>query len=325
MLYTADINFIIFIGVLFMSLGILFPGQGSQSIGMLADLNSSYNIVSEVFEEASDLLSYDLWKVAKNGPESKINDTEFTQPIMLCAAFATWKIWQDEGGDKPIYFAGHSFGEYTALCASGSLKFKDAIKLVKIRARCMKDAPSGNMAAIIGIDYQQLKSIYDKNTLSEVSIANINAPGQIVISGSKEGVDQLSELALSNKAKKVIPLPVSVAAHSSLMIEQAEIFKDYVNDIKFMKPTIPVINNVDVKTQQDDNLIKDALVRQLYSSVRWVETIEFMEQQGVDMLLELGPGKVLTSFNKRIDSSIMSLSVSDSNSLETALETTSGI
>ena len=264
-----------------MSLGILFPGQGSQSIGMLADLNSSYNIVSEVFEEASDLLSYDLWKVAKNGPESKINDTEFTQPIMLCAAFAIWKIWEDEGGDMPIFMAGHSFGEYTALCASGSLKFKDAIKLVKIRAQCMKDAPSGNMAAIIGIDYQQLKSIYDKNTLSEVSIANINAPGQIVISGSKEGVDQLSELALSNKAKKVIPLPVSVAAHSSLMFEQAETFKKFVSNVKFAEPKIPVINNVDVQPEVKEDLIKDALVRQLYSSVRWVETIELWSSRAL--------------------------------------------
>ena len=187
MLYTEDINFIIFIGALFMSLGILFPGQGSQSIGMLADLHSSYNIVSEVFEEASDLLSYDLWKVAKKGPESKINDTEFTQPIMLCAAFATWKIWQDEGGDKPIYFAGHSFGEYTARCASGSLKFKDAIKLVKIRARCMKDAPSGNMAAIIGIDYQQLKSIYEKNDYIKL------------ISGKENLNRHISKLILSKK------------------------------------------------------------------------------------------------------------------------------
>jgi [acyl-carrier-protein] S-malonyltransferase len=307
------------------NLAFIFPGQGSQYSLMGLSLYQNYPIAKKIFSKSNSILGYDIREMCCSENSDSLNDTEFTQPIMLCAAFAVWKIWQDEGGDKPIYFAGHSFGEYTALCASGSLKFKDAIKLVKIRAQCMKNAPSGNMAAIIGIDYQQLKSIYDKNTLSEVSIANINAPGQIVISGSKEGVDQLSELALSNKAKKVIPLPVSVAAHSSLMIGQAEIFKDYVNDIKFMKPTIPVINNVDVKTQQDDSLIKDALVRQLYSSVRWVETIEFMEQQGVDMLLELGPGKVLTSFNKRIDSSIISLSVSDSNSLETALETTSGI
>ena len=304
-----------------MSLGVLFPGQGSQSIGMLKDLKSSYSIVSEVFEEASDLLSFDLWKITKNGPESKINDTEFTQPIMLCAAFSIWKIWNEEGGDSPIYIAGHSFGEYTALCASGSLKFKDAIKLVKKRAECMKNAPKGKMSAIIGIDFQKLKQLHEENTLSEVSIANINAPGQIVISGTEEGVSQLSELALSNKAKRVIPIPVSVAAHSSLMIDQSKIFKDFVDKVKISDPTIPVVNNVDVKCEINEALIKDALVRQLYSSVRWVETIEYMEQEGVDFMLELGPGKVLTSFNKRIDNSINSISVSDSNSLETALET----
>ena len=304
-----------------MSLGVLFPGQGSQSIGMLKDLKSSYSIVSEVFEEASDLLSCDLWKITKNGPESKINDTEFTQPIMLCAAFSIWKIWNEEGGDSPIYIAGHSFGEYTALCASGSLKFKDAIKLVKNRAECMKNAPKGKMSAIIGIDFQKLKQLHEENTLSEVSIANINAPGQIVISGTEEGVYQLSELALSNKAKRVIPIPVSVAAHSSLMIDQSKIFKDFVDKVKISDPTIPVVNNVDVKCEINEALIKDALVRQLYSSVRWVETIEYMEQEGVDFMLELGPGKVLTSFNKRIDNSINSISVSDSNSLETALET----
>ena len=303
-----------------MSLGILFPGQGSQSIGMLKDLKSSYSIVSEIFEEASDLLSCNLWKITKNGPESKINDTEFTQPIMLCSAFSIWKIWEDEGGDMPIFMAGHSFGEYTALCASGSLKFKDAVKLVKKRAECMKNAPEGKMAAIIGIDYQQLKSICEDKTLDSVSIANINAPGQIVISGSAEGVQKLSDLAIAKKAKRVIPIPVSVAAHSSLMFDQAETFKNFVSNVKFAEPKIPVINNVDVQPEVKEDLIKDALVRQLYSSVRWVETIEYMEQQGVDVLLELGPGKILTSFNKRIDNSIKSLSVSDANSLEAALE-----
>ena len=186
-----------------MSLGILFPGQGSQSIGMLKDLKSSYSVVSEIFEEASDLLSCDLWKITKNGPESKINDTEFTQPIMLCSAFSIWKIWEDEGGEMPIFMAGHSFGEYTALCASGSLKFKDAVKLVKKRAECMKNAPEGKMAAIIGIDYQLLKSICEDNALDSVSIANINAPGQIVISGSSKGIKELSDLAITKKQKKL--------------------------------------------------------------------------------------------------------------------------
>ena len=303
-----------------MSLGILFPGQGSQSIGMLKDLKSSFKVVSEIFEEASDYLSCDLWKITKNGPESKINDTEFTQPIMLCSAFSVWKIWNDEGGEKPIFLAGHSFGEYTALCASEAMKFKDAVKLVKKRAECMKAAPEGVMAAIIGIDYDDLKSVYDENKLTEVSIANINAPGQIVVSGTNSGVKELSDLAMLKKAKKIIPLPVSVASHSYLMQEQSEIFKEFIKNIKISEPLIPVINNVDVKNEKIEKNIKDALVRQLYSSVRWVETIEYMEQQGVDTLLELGPGKVLTSFNKRIDNSIKSLSVSDSNSLETALE-----
>ncbi len=303
-----------------MSLGILFPGQGSQSIGMLKELKTAYSIVSEIFEEASDVLSCDLWKITKNGPESKINDTEFTQPIMLCSALSVWKIWNDEGGETPIFMAGHSFGEYTALCASGVIKFKDAVNLVKNRAVCMKNAPKGKMAAIIGIDYQVLKKLYEENTLNSVSIANINAPGQIVISGSDLGVEELSNLAISKGAKKVIPLPVSVAAHSVLMVEQSKVFKDHVDKVNFSSPNIPVINNVDVHIEDKENQIKKALVRQLYSSVRWVETIEYMEQQGVDTLLELGPGKVLTAFNKRIDNSIKSLSVSDCNSLDKALE-----
>tara|TARA_B100000035_G_scaffold157839_1_gene134559 strand:+ start:4644 stop:5570 length:927 start_codon:yes stop_codon:yes gene_type:complete len=303
-----------------MSLGILFPGQGSQSIGMLKELKTAYSIVSEIFEEASDVLSCDLWKITKNGPESKINDTEFTQPIMLCSALSVWKIWNDEGGETPIFMAGHSFGEYTALCASGVIKFKDAVNLVKNRAVCMKNAPKGKMAAIIGIDYQVLKKLYEENTLNSVSIANINAPGQIVISGSDLGVEELSNLAISKGAKKVIPLPVSVAAHSVLMVEQSKVFKDHVDKVNFSSPNIPVINNVDVRIEDKENQIKKALVRQLYSSVRWVETIEYMEQQGVDTLLELGPGKVLTAFNKRIDNSIKSLSVSDCNSLDKALE-----
>lgn len=303
-----------------MSLGILFPGQGSQSIGMLKELKTSFSIVSEIFEEASDVLSCDLWKITKNGPESKINDTEFTQPIMLCSALSVWKIWNDEGGEAPIFMAGHSFGEYTALCASGVIKFKDAVNLVKNRAVCMKNAPKGKMAAIIGVDYHILKKLYEENTLNSVSIANINAPGQIVISGTDLGVEELSNLAISKGAKKVIPLPVSVAAHSVLMTEQSKVFKDHVDKVNFSSPNIPVINNVDVCIEDKENQIKKALVRQLYSSVRWVETIEYMEQQGVDTLLELGPGKVLTSFNKRIDNSIKSLSVSDCNSLDKALE-----
>jgi [acyl-carrier-protein] S-malonyltransferase len=303
-----------------MSLGILFPGQGSQSIGMLKELKTAYSIVSEIFEEASDVLSCDLWKITKNGPESKINDTEFTQPIMLCSALSVWKIWNDEGGEAPIFMAGHSFGEYTALCASGVIKFKDAVNLVKNRAVCMKNAPKGKMAAIIGVDYHILKKLYEENTLNSVSIANINAPGQIVISGTDLGVEELSNLAISKGAKKVIPLPVSVAAHSVLMTEQSKVFKDHVDKVNFSSPNIPVINNVDVCIEDKENQIKKALVRQLYSSVRWVETIEYMEQQGVDTLLELGPGKVLTSFNKRIDNSIKSLSVSDCNSLDKALE-----
>ena len=303
-----------------MSLGILFPGQGSQSIGMLKDLNANYSAVSQTFEEASDILSCDLWKITKNGPESKINDTEFTQPIMLCSAFSVWKIWNDEGGGTPIFMAGHSFGEYTALCAAGVIRFKDAIKLVKNRAVCMKNAPKGKMAAIIGIEYQTLKDIYIDNDLNSVSIANINAPGQIVISGSEIGVEKLSNLAIAKGAKKAISLPVSVAAHSLLMTDQSKLFEEFVNKVNFMPPSIPVINNVDVQIENVEKKIKDALVRQLYSSVRWVETIEHMERQGVDTLIELGPGKVLTSFNKRIDNSIKSLSVSDCNSLDKALE-----
>ena len=182
-------------------------------------------VVSEIFEEASDYLSCDLWKITKNGPESKINDTEFTQPIMLCSAFSVWKIWNDEGGEKPIFMAGHSFGEYTALCASEAVKFRDAVKLVKKRAECMKAAPEGVMAAIVGIDYNDLKSVYDENKLTEVSIANINAPGQIVISGDEKSVLSVCEKLKERGAKRTILLKVDGAFHSPLM-------KDAKNDFE---------------------------------------------------------------------------------------------
>lgn len=309
-----------------MSLGILFPGQGSQSIGMMSDLYSDFKVVSEIFSEASDILSEDLWKVVKKGPDEKINDTRYTQPIMLCACYSIWKIWKDEGGDTPIFFAGHSFGEYTALVAADSLKFKDAIKLVRERARLMCDTQPGTMSAIIGLENRNIEDIIKKNNLlDEVSIANINAPGQTVISGSEKGVKSISSKCLKSGAKKSIELPVSVPAHSILMKDASTKYIEYVNKIKLLEPTVPVINNVDVKYEAEENKIKNALIRQISSPVRWVEIIEYMSQQGVNVLLELGPGKILTSLNKRIDSTIDSLYVSDIKSLENALEITNNI
>ena len=301
-----------------MSLGILFPGQGSQKVGMLEEFISKYPIVSQTFEEASDILSTNLLKIIKKGPVEKINDTENTQPIMFCAGYSIWKIWKEEGGENPIFFAGHSFGEYTALLAASVFTFKDGIKLVSERAKLMKKAPHGKMFAIIGLSVDDISKIVEP--YNDVSIANINAPTQIVISGAEESSKKISEAATKAGAKKVIELPVSIAAHSILMKESAVDFDNFLQKFNFKEPQIPVVNNVDVMCEKSETNIKDSLVRQLYSSVQWVNTIEYMEQQGVNTLIELGPGNILNSLNKRIDNSIQSFNISDSKGLDRVFE-----
>ncbi len=306
-----------------MSLAFVFPGQGSQSIGMLSDFAAAHPIVTETFDQASTALGYDLWKVVQAGPVEKLNQTEVTQPAMLAAGVATWRVWQSQNEVKPVVMAGHSLGEYTALVCAGVMAFEDAIKLVAERGRLMQSAvPEGEgaMAAILGLDDDVVIDTCDRASLGEVvSAVNFNSPGQIVIAGKKAAVERAVEIAKAEGAKRALLLPVSVPSHCSLMAPAAEQLKANMAEIKFNTPEIPVINNVDVKAEVDPDAIRNALARQLYSPVRWVEIIEAMSAQGVGHVVECGPGKVLAGLNKRIVKSMVAMPVFDPASLEKAL------
>ncbi|MGD8526440.1 MAG: ACP S-malonyltransferase [Thioalkalispiraceae bacterium] len=307
-----------------MSLAFVFPGQGSQSLGMLKDLAASFAVVEQTFAEASETLGYDLWQVVQDGPEEKLNSTDVTQPAMLAAGVAVWRSWQEKGGTTPAVMAGHSLGEYTALVCAGAIDFKDAIKLVAERGRLMQEAVpagEGGMAAILGLDDDAVRQACTDATEGEVLEAvNFNSPGQVVVAGSKAAIDRIVVLAKERGAKRALPLPVSVPSHCALMKPAAEKLAGILAAITVNSPVIPVINNVDVNAASDAEGIRDALVRQLYSPVRWVETVQKMAADGTDRLIECGPGKVLVGLNKRIDKSINAMAVFDPASLDAALE-----
>jgi len=295
----------------------IFPGQGSQSVGMLADLNATYPIVQQTFEQASDILHYDLWKLSQNGPKESLNQTEKTQPVLLAASVALWRIWQDQGGSKPSFMAGHSFGEYSALVCAGALEYEDAVSLAQDRGRFMQAAvPEGEgaMAAILGLKDQQVIEVC-KAQAQVVSAVNFNAPGQVVIAGNTAAVEAAVAEAKKLGAKRAIKLPVSVPSHSSLMKPAAEQMAERLKDVTITVPKIAVIHNVDtsIKTQASD--IATALVQQLHNPVLWVATIEKMIAEGVTTLIECGAGKVLTGLNKRISRQ------TTAKTLEQALET----
>ncbi|MGD9389986.1 MAG: ACP S-malonyltransferase [Thioalkalispiraceae bacterium] len=307
-----------------MSLAFVFPGQGSQSLGMLKDLAASFAVVEQTFAEASETLGYDLWQVVQDGPEEKLNSTDVTQPAMLAAGVAVWRSWQEKGGTTPAVMAGHSLGEYTALVCAGAIDFKDAIKLVAERGRLMQEAVpagEGGMAAILGLDDDAVRQACTDAAEGEVLEAvNFNSPGQVVVAGSKAAIDRIVVLAKERGAKRALPLPVSVPSHCALMKPAAEKLAGILAAITVNSPVIPVINNVDVNAASDAEGIRDALVRQLYSPVRWVETVQKMAADGTDRLIECGPGKVLVGLNKRIDKSINAMAVFDPASLDAALE-----
>ncbi len=295
----------------------IFPGQGSQSVGMLADLNATYPIVQQTFEQASDILHYDLWKLSQNGPKEALNQTEKTQPALLAASVALWRIWQNQGGTEPSFMAGHSFGEYSALVCAGALAYEDAVSLAQDRGRFMQAAvPEGEgaMAAILGLKDEQVIAVC-KAQKQVVSAVNFNAPGQVVIAGNTAAVEAAVAEAKKIGAKKAIKLPVSVPSHSSLMKPAAEKMAERLKDVTITVPKIAVIHNVDtsIKTQASD--IATALVEQLYNPVLWVATIEKMIAEGVTTLIECGAGKVLTGLNKRISRQ------TTAKTLEQALET----
>ena len=279
-----------------------FPGQGSQLVGMMAGVGDS-KIIRDTFVEASDILGVDFWKMATEANDS-INETTNTQPIMLIAGVATWRAWQVVASTVPSILAGHSLGEYTALVASGALSFADSLPLVRYRAEVMQSAvPAGvgAMAAILGLDDATVRAVCVEAALNDVLEAvNFNSPGQIVIAGNKAAVERGMELAKIKGAKRALPLPVSVPSHCALMKPAALKLAEYLKDVTMTTPKIPVIHNADVASYDNADKIKDALVRQLYSPVRWVETVQSVYTQGITQAAECGPGKVLAGLTKRI-------------------------
>lgn len=306
-----------------MTLAFVFPGQGSQSTGMLNTLASEAPEVEATYRTASEVLGYDLWDIVQNGPAEKLNSTDVTQPAMLAAGVAVWRIWQARGGAQPVVLAGHSLGEYTALVCGGSLAFEDGIRLVAERGRLMQQAvPAGTgaMAAVLGLEDDTVRSICTDAAGGEVVEAvNFNSPGQVVVAGHKAAVERVVEQAKAKGAKRALLLPVSVPSHCALMQPAAQQLAEILKDVAIQAPVIPVINNADVATPTDPDAIRDALVRQLYSPVRWVETIQKMAADGVDCLIECGPGKVLVGLNKRIERNMAAQAIFDSESLATAL------
>jgi len=311
-----------------MSFAFIFPGQGSQSVGMLADLAAQHAAVTETFAEASEALGYDLWKIVQEGPAEELNQTHITQPAMLAGGIAVHRAWQAEGGAQPLAMAGHSLGEYTALVAAGSLSLSDAVQLVADRGRFMQEAvPAGTgaMAAILGLDDAKVIEVCKQAAQGEVVAAvNFNSPGQVVVAGHKAAVERAVELAKEAGAKRALLLPVSVPSHCSLMLPAAEKLAERLAGIDFKAPSVPVYNNVDVAAESDPDAIRAALKRQLFSPVRWVETIQALADAGVDTVVECGPGKVLAGLNKRINKGMGTQVTQDADSLAKALGATGG-
>ncbi|ANS42350.1 ACP S-malonyltransferase [Serratia inhibens] len=302
----------------------VFPGQGSQSLGMLADLAAQFPIVEATFSEASSVLGYDLWQLVQQGPAEELNKTWQTQPALLAASVAIFRVWQQQGGKAPAMMAGHSLGEYSALVCAGVLDFQAAIRLVELRGKLMQEAVpegTGAMFAIIGLDNEAIAKACEESAQGQVvSPVNFNSPGQVVIAGNKEAVERAGAACKAAGAKRALPLPVSVPSHCALMKPAADKLAVALQDITFSAPQVAVVNNVDVRTETDPEAIRSALVRQLYSPVRWTESVEFMAAQGVTSLLEVGPGKVLTGLTKRIVDTLTAAAVNDAASLSAALE-----
>lgn len=285
------------------SLAFVFPGQGSQSLGMLAELGAQQSVIIDTFAEASAALGYDLWALTQQGPEEQLNQTDKTQPAILAASVALWRLWQAEGGARPAFVAGHSLGEYSALVAAGSLPFADAVKLVELRGQLMQQAVpagQGGMAAILGLEDADVLAACTEAAQGEVvSAVNFNAPGQVVIAGSAAAVERAIEACKAKGAKRAMALPVSVPSHCDLMRPAAERFAASVEVIAWQAPQIPLVQNVSAAVVADLDTLKRDLLAQLYSPVRWVESMVVLGDRGVTSLVECGPGKVLSGLNKR--------------------------
>jgi len=308
-----------------MSLAFVFPGQGSQSVGMLASLAAAEPVVQQTFAEASAVLGYDLWALCQQGPEADLGSTERTQPAMLAAGVATWRTWLRHGGPRPVAMAGHSLGEYTALVCSGALEFAAAVDLVRFRGQVMQEAVplgQGAMAAVLGLDDAQIVEACREAEQGEVVEAvNFNSPGQVVIAGNATAVARAIDAAKARGAKRAVTLPVSVPSHSRLMIGAAARLAERLASVDLRMPDVPAVYTVDVQTHASPDGIRHALKEQLYKPVRWSETVRAMLASGVTTLVECGPGKVLTSLNRRIERrpELAMLAVEDPEGLAAAL------
>lgn len=300
----------------------VFPGQGSQSRGMMNGY-ADFAAVRDTFAEASDVLKQDLWQLVAEGADAELNATVNTQPIMLTAGVAVYRAWQSQNGAVPAMMAGHSLGEYTALVAAGALSFADALPLVRFRAQCMQQAVPegvGGIAAILGLDDDVVRAVCAEGAQGEVLEAvNFNSPGQVVIAGNRAAVERGMELAKTKGAKRAIMLPMSVPSHCSLLKGAAEQLHAYLSNVTVQASVIPVLHNADVASYSDASKIKDALVRQLYSPVRWVETVQAFGKQGITHNAECAPGKVLAGLNKRIDTNQQAMAINDGEALRAAL------
>lgn len=306
------------------SFAAVFPGQGSQSVGMLKDWAESQPIISQTFEEASSILGYDLWRIVREGPEAELNRTEITQPAMLAAGVATWRVWQAFGGPIPLCMAGHSLGEYTALVCANSLTFTDAVRLVAERGRLMQTAvPQGQgaMAAVLGLEDEVVRAACDEASqgVEVIEAVNFNSPGQVVIAGHTAALARATTLLLARGAKRVVPLAVSVPSHSSLMREAAESLGKVLEGITLRTPMIPVLHNVDAAEHPAEADLRSALKRQLHSPVLWVDTVHAMQARGAKACVEFGPGKVLAGLIKRIARDFVAYPVLDAASCEAAI------
>lgn len=305
------------------NLAFVFPGQGSQKIGMLADLAASYPVVQETFSEASAVLGYDLWDLVQNGTQEEINLTERTQPLLLTASVAVWRVWQQVGGVQPAYMAGHSLGEWSALVCAGVVAFADAVKLVQQRGKFMQEAvPAGQgaMAAIIGLDDEAILAACKAAEQGEVVAAvNFNSPGQVVIAGTVAAVERASALCKEAGAKRALPLPVSAPFHTSLMRAAADRLAGQIEATTFSVPAVPVVHNVNAQTELDPQKIKALIIEQIYSAVLWVDCVNTIGTLGISTTVECGPGKVLSGLNKRINKELTTLSIETAEDVQTVL------
>ena len=300
-------------------LAFVFPGQGSQKVGMLKEIARQFPVVLDTFAEASDALGYDLWDMVQNGEQQQLNLTERTQPILLTSSVALWRVWTESEGMRPAMMAGHSLGEFSALVCAESMRFSEAVSLVRARGQFMQTAVpvgEGSMAAVLGLDDSVIIDVCSKTGAEAV---NFNSPGQVVIAGKVAAVDQAIELLKEAGAKRAMILPVSAPFHTSLMQPAAEKLAEEMGQLHVAVPMIPVVHNVHAQTESDPEKIKQLLVRQLYSPVKWTSCVQTMVAAGIEKTLECGPGKVLSGLSKRIDRSLSGYNIEEPVALEKAL------